>query len=145
MHQASHERSCLSLTTAAQVDKSVLQCTKGDAAEVLAREGLKVVTGTFTIGGQSHFTMEKHTTVAVPSEQGRMILHASTQAPDIARQFISAVLGCPPHKVEVNVSRLGGGFGSRCSTHASYPLSCSSFTLFTFVALLACNRQLVDF
>ena len=38
---------------------------------------------------------------------------APTQNPDGARKLVSQVLGVPPENVQVNITRIGGGFGRR--------------------------------
>lgn len=98
---------------AGKVEENALQADKGDIEKAFAKPGLKIFEGDFTFGGQSHFAMEKHTTTAVPDEQGRMIMYTATQGADMVRGFASAVLGRPSHKVEVNVKRLGGAFGAK--------------------------------
>jgi xanthine dehydrogenase molybdopterin-binding subunit B len=98
---------------AGKVDPNPLTCVKGDVSEVFGRDDVKIVEGSFTFGGQSHFTMEKQTTMAVPDERGRMICYTTTQAADLSRQYTSAVLGIPGNKVEINNRRCGGGFGSK--------------------------------
>jgi hypothetical protein len=81
---------------AGKVDPNPLTCVKGDVSEVFGRDDVKIVEGSFTFGGQSHFTMEKQTTMAVPDERGRMICYTTTQAADLSRQYTSAVLGLDP-------------------------------------------------
>ena len=43
----------------------------GDVEAAQKADGHVTVEGTFNIGGQSHFCMEKHTAVAVPGEGDR--------------------------------------------------------------------------
>ena len=90
-------------------------CTNaaGDVDKALAADGIKVVEGQFSLGGQSHFCMEKHTTMAVPEENGRMVLHSSTQAPEFVRNFAAATLGVTGEKVQVITRRCGGAFGGK--------------------------------
>ena len=50
---------------------------------------------------------------AIPREDGQMSVYSSTQSPSAAQKHVAGVLGIPMHKVEVDVKRLGGGFGGK--------------------------------
>eukprot|EP00041_Stephanoeca_diplocostata_P035109 m.1226721 g.1226721 ORF g.1226721 m.1226721 type:complete len:1408 (-) comp24639_c0_seq1:828-5051(-) len=88
---------------------------KGDVEAAFNSSDMTVVEGHLDIGGQCHFAMEKHTTTAVPDEQGVMKLFAATQAPDMVRGMVSAVLAKSGERVHVVHRRSGGGFGSKFS------------------------------
>ncbi|MCP5050870.1 MAG: molybdopterin-dependent oxidoreductase, partial [bacterium] len=72
-----------------------------------------VVSGRVDSGGQEHFYMETQGALAVPVENGNFKVYSSTQAPTATQRIIARVLGLPMHKVEVDVRRLGGGFGGK--------------------------------
>jgi xanthine dehydrogenase large subunit len=72
-----------------------------------------VVEGRCEIGGQEHLYLETQRTRAVPREDGAMQVFSSTQGPAAVQHVVAAVLGRPMHKVEVDVKRLGGGFGGK--------------------------------
>ena len=72
-----------------------------------------VVDGRCEIGGQEHLYLETQRARAVPGEDGAMQVFSSTQGPAAVQHVVSAVLGRPMHKVEVDVKRLGGGFGGK--------------------------------
>ncbi len=72
-----------------------------------------VVSGRCEIGGQEHLYLETQRARAVPGEDGAMRVFSSTQGPAAVQHVVSAVLGRPMHKVEVDVKRLGGGFGGK--------------------------------
>ena len=72
-----------------------------------------VVDGRCEIGGQEHLYLETQRARAVPREDGAMHVFSSTQGPAAVQHVVSAVLGRPMHKVEVDVKRLGGGFGGK--------------------------------
>ena len=86
----------------------------GDAVDdALAEPGLVVVRGELRIGGQEHFYLECHTTLAVPVDGGLGLeLHSSTQAPSKV-QATAAVCKLPQHRVACHTKRLGGGFGGK--------------------------------
>lgn len=46
-------------------------------------------------------------------DQGRLVLHASTQVPWHLRRIVARVIGLPENKVRVIKERLGGGFGAK--------------------------------
>ena len=72
-----------------------------------------VVDGRCEIGGQEHLYLETQRARAVPKEDGAMQVFSSTQGPAAVQHVTAAVLGRPMHKVEVDVKRLGGGFGGK--------------------------------
>jgi xanthine dehydrogenase large subunit len=62
--------------------------------------------------GQEHLYIETQGAYAVPTEQGIKI-YSSTQGPTAVQRAISKVTGLPMHQIEVDVTRLGGGFGGK--------------------------------
>ena len=83
------------------------------------------VEGSLQIGGQSHFAMEKHTCVATPDEQGRLVIYASTQLPDHTRLLVAANLGLDVSKVQVIVKRLGGSYGAKLDKSFWSTIACA--------------------
>ena len=72
-----------------------------------------VVVGRCEIGGQEHLYLETQRARAIPTEDGAMRVFSSTQGPAAVQHVTAEVLGLPMHKVEVDVKRLGGGFGGK--------------------------------
>ncbi|XP_069743877.1 xanthine dehydrogenase/oxidase isoform X2 [Narcine bancroftii] len=73
-----------------------------------------IIEGEMHIGGQEHFYLETHSTVAVPKgEEGEMELFISTQSPSQSQSLIAKVLGVPTNRIVCRVKRLGGGFGGK--------------------------------
>ena len=72
-----------------------------------------VVEGTAEMGGQEHVYLETHAAYTWPTEGGALKVFSSTQAPWYVQKGISRVLGLPLHKIEVDVARIGGGFGGK--------------------------------
>jgi xanthine dehydrogenase large subunit len=72
-----------------------------------------VESGRADSGGQEHFYLETQSALAVPGESGTMRVHSATQAPTATQKVVARVLGLPMHAVEVDVRRLGGGFGGK--------------------------------
>ncbi len=72
-----------------------------------------IVQGQCETGGQEHVYLETQRCRAVPLEGGRVRLYSSTQAPSVVQRAVASVLGLQQHDVEVEVKRLGGGFGGK--------------------------------
>ncbi len=72
-----------------------------------------VVEGRCEIGGQEHLYLETQRARAVPGEDGAMRVFSSTQGPAAVQHVVATVLGRSMHKIEVDVKRLGGGFGGK--------------------------------
>ncbi|XP_036603994.1 xanthine dehydrogenase/oxidase isoform X1 [Trichosurus vulpecula] len=92
---------------------SELKIEKGDLKKGFA-EADNVVSGELYIGGQEHFYLETHCTIAVPKgEAGEMELFVSTQNTMKTQSFVAKVLGVPANRIAVRVKRMGGGFGGK--------------------------------
>lgn len=72
-----------------------------------------VVEGSIEIGGQEHLYLETNRARAIPQENGRLKVYSSTQSPSAEQKNIAQVLGIPMHLVEIDVRRIGGGFGGK--------------------------------
>ncbi len=76
------------------------------------------LTGSVTIGGQDHFYLEGQIAVAVPQEDGGMLVISSTQHPSEVQHLVAHALGKHSHDVTVQCRRMGGGFGGKESQPA---------------------------
>jgi xanthine dehydrogenase large subunit len=81
-----------------------------DAALAAAPHRLK---GRLRTGGQDHFYLEGQIAVAVPREDGGMLVQSSTQHPTEVQHGVAHVLGLPFAAVTVEVRRMGGAFGGK--------------------------------
>lgn len=63
--------------------------------------------------GQEHLYLETQGCYAVPQENGSIKITSSTQGPTQVQKTVARVLGVPMHKIEIDVIRLGGGFGGK--------------------------------
>lgn len=72
-----------------------------------------VFEGSVEMGGQEHLYIETQGAYAYPLEGGYIKVHSSTQGPTAVQKTISRAIGLPMHMVEVDVVRLGGGFGGK--------------------------------
>ncbi|OGR99308.1 MAG: hypothetical protein A2016_05905 [Elusimicrobia bacterium GWF2_62_30] len=75
-----------------------------------------VAQGRLASGPQEHFYFETQRALAVPGEHDTIKVHASAQSPGAFHHHLAEVLGIPMHKVELDIRRLGGGFGGKEST-----------------------------
>src|SRR4029077_16822926 len=69
--------------------------------------------GSVTIGGQDHFYLEGQIAIALPQEDGAMLIHSSTQHPSEVQQIVAHALSRRAHDVTVQCRRMGGGFGGK--------------------------------
>ncbi len=63
--------------------------------------------------GQEHLYIETQGAYAVPMEGGGIKVYSSTQGPTAVQRAVCRVTGLAMHQVEVDVQRLGGGFGGK--------------------------------
>lgn len=75
--------------------------------------------------GQEHLYIETQGAYAVPSEGGAIRVYSSTQGPTAVQRACSKVLGIPMHLIEVDVTRLGGGFGGKEDQANAWAALCS--------------------
>ncbi len=72
-----------------------------------------VLEGETFSNGQEHLYLETQGCYAIPQENGSIKLISSTQGPTAVQKITARVLGVPMLKIEVDVIRLGGGFGGK--------------------------------
>jgi xanthine dehydrogenase large subunit len=85
---------------------------RGTPATVLAAAPRRLQ-GTVVIGGQDHFYLEGQIAIAIPQEDGAMLIHSSTQHPTEVQHIVAHALGVHAHSVTVLCRRMGGGFGGK--------------------------------
>jgi xanthine dehydrogenase large subunit len=90
---------------------------RGTPAPILASSAHRLQ-GTVVIGGQDHFYLEGQAAVAVPQEDGAMLIHSSTQHPTEVQHIVAHALGTGAHDITVHCRRMGGGFGGKESQPA---------------------------
>ncbi|MBL8125356.1 MAG: molybdopterin-dependent oxidoreductase [Pyrinomonadaceae bacterium] len=84
----------------------------GDTAEAF-EHCEHVFEGRTEQNGQEHLYIETQGAYAVPTENGGLRVYSSTQGPTAVQRAVCRVTGLPMHQVEVDVQRLGGGFGGK--------------------------------
>ncbi|MFD0915908.1 xanthine dehydrogenase molybdopterin binding subunit [Pseudahrensia aquimaris] len=85
---------------------------QGDAAGAM-KKASRIFEGKFRIGGQDHFYLEGQIAYAIPGENGEMTLWSSTQHPTEVQLHVAEFLGQPANDLDVQVRRMGGGFGGK--------------------------------
>jgi xanthine dehydrogenase large subunit len=72
-----------------------------------------IVEGRADTNGQEHLYIETQGAYAIPQEAGGIRLYSSTQGPTAVQRAVARSSGLPMHQIEVDVTRLGGGFGGK--------------------------------
>lgn len=72
-----------------------------------------IIDGKVESGSQEHLYLETQGAIAIPVEGGGIKIISSTQGPTAVQKIASRVLNLPMNKIEVDVPRLGGGFGGK--------------------------------
>ncbi|MEV8368464.1 xanthine dehydrogenase molybdopterin binding subunit [Microbacterium sp. NPDC064584] len=85
---------------------------RGDAAAALS-EAAFVLEGVTEFGGQEHFYLETHASLAHVDSEGQVFVESSTQHPSETQEIVAHVLGIPSHRVTVQALRMGGAFGGK--------------------------------
>ncbi len=92
------------------LDPHILQQGNAQAAISSAPNRL---TGEISTGGQEHFYLEGQVSMALPEEDGDILILTSSQHPSEIQQLIAHSLGKPINAVTVEVRRMGGAFGGK--------------------------------
>ncbi|QFI38435.1 xanthine dehydrogenase molybdopterin binding subunit [Moritella marina ATCC 15381] len=90
-----------------------------------------ILEGSIHIGGQEHFYLETQAASVMPTEDGGMIVYASTQNPTEVQKLVAEVIGVPMHKVVIDMRRMGGGFGGKETQAAGPACLCAVFAKLT--------------
>lgn len=75
--------------------------------------------------GQEHLYIETQGAYGLPTENGSIRLYSSTQGPTAVQRTVAKVLGIPMHQIEVDVTRLGGGFGGKEDQASAWASLCA--------------------
>ena len=84
-----------------------------------------VFQGVADTNGQEHLYIETQGAYALPVENGAIRVISSTQGPTAVQKHAAEVLGIPMHRVEVDTTRLGGGFGGKEDQATSWAALCA--------------------
>ncbi|WP_395831510.1 xanthine dehydrogenase molybdopterin binding subunit, partial [Elstera sp.] len=103
---------------------------RGDATAAIAGAAHRFA-GTLDMGGQDHFYLEGQISLAIPTEEGGVLVYCSTQHPSEVQHLVAHALGIPDALVTVEVRRLGGGFGGKETQAAQFAALAAIFALKT--------------
>jgi xanthine dehydrogenase large subunit len=81
--------------------------------------------------GQEHLYIETQGAYAVPMENGGIKVFSSTQGPTAVQRAVCRVTSLAMHQVEVDVQRLGGGFGGKEDQANAWAAICAVGTQLT--------------
>lgn len=84
-----------------------------------------VFEGIAETNGQEHLYIETQGAYAVPAENNAIKVYSSTQGPTAVQKHMAAVLGIPMHRVEIDTTRLGGGFGGKEDQATAWAVFCA--------------------
>jgi len=88
------------------------QLLKGEPDAVLASADI-VIEGRLHIGGQEHLYLEGQASIAIPTDEGGLLIYTSSQHPTEVQKLVAEVCSLPFNQVCVEVRRMGGGFGGK--------------------------------
>jgi len=71
------------------------------------------------VRGQEHFYLEGQVSLCVPTEDEGVLVYSSSQHPSEVQKLVARVLGIALREVQVEVRRMGGGFGGKESQAAA--------------------------
>jgi xanthine dehydrogenase large subunit len=89
-----------------------LKLVRGDPDAALAAAPHRL-SGRLETGGQDHFYLEGQIAMALPRDDGSLLVLSSTQHPTEVQHGVAHLLGLPFAAVTVEVRRMGGGFGGK--------------------------------
>ncbi|MEI6059317.1 MAG: xanthine dehydrogenase molybdopterin binding subunit [Bacteroidota bacterium] len=87
-----------------------IECGEVDAA---LKAAPYTISGELETGAQEHWYLETQSALAIPGEGREMLMHASSQNPAETQAIVAEVLGLAKNEVDVEVRRMGGGFGGK--------------------------------
>jgi len=84
--------------------------------------------GNTETNGQEHLYIETHGAYAVPQENAAIRIYSSTQGPTQVQRTTARVLNVPMNFIEVDTTRLGGGFGGKEDQATTWGVLCALAT-----------------
>jgi xanthine dehydrogenase large subunit len=90
-----------------------------------------IIEGLVESGGQEHIYMETQASLSIPKEDGDLLVYSGTQNPSTVQNIIANILGFDMNKIEVDVKRLGGGFGGKEDQATHWAAICALGTYHT--------------
>lgn len=92
------------------------------------QQATHIIEGIAETNGQEHLYIETQGAYALPGEHNAIRIFSSTQGPTAVQRHAAVVLGLPMHRIEVDVTRLGGGFGGKEDQATAWAIFCALAT-----------------
>ena len=89
------------------------------------KDCVHIFEGIAETNGQEHLYIETQGAYAMPAENNAIKVYSSTQGPTAVQRHMAAVLGIPMHRIEIDTTRLGGGFGGKEDQATSWAIFCA--------------------
>ena len=89
------------------------------------KDCVHVFEGIAETNGQEHLYIETQGAYAIPAENAAIKVYSSTQGPTAVQRHMAAVLGIPMHRIEIDTTRLGGGFGGKEDQATPWAIFCA--------------------
>jgi xanthine dehydrogenase large subunit len=83
-----------------------------------------VFEGVANTNGQEHLYIETQGAYSIYTEGDSLKIYSSTQGPTAVQKQVARVLGIPMHRIEIEVGRLGGGFGGKEDQATAWAVFC---------------------
>jgi xanthine dehydrogenase large subunit len=96
----------------------------GDSAAALAQASHRLQ-ARLDLGGQDQFYLEGQIAMALPREDGDMLIYASTQHPSEVQHTVAKALNKASNQIMVECRRMGGAFGGKESQPALIACVCA--------------------
>jgi xanthine dehydrogenase large subunit len=96
----------------------------GDSAGAFGK-CIHVFEGSAETNGQEQLYIETQGAYALPVENNAFRVYSSTQGPTAVQRHMAAVLNVPMHRLEIDVPRLGGGFGGKEDQATPWAVFCA--------------------
>ncbi len=103
-----------------------------------------VFEGIAETNGQEHLYIETQGAYAIPGENAAIKVYSSTQGPTAVQRHMAAVLGLPMHKLEIDTTRLGGGFGGKEDQATAWAVFCALATYHLNKPVKYCLHRMED-
>jgi xanthine dehydrogenase large subunit len=84
-----------------------------------------IVEGQTSTNGQEHLYIETQGAYAIPGENATIKIYSSTQGPTAVQRTAARVLAMPMNQIEVDTTRLGGGFGGKEDQATTWAVLCA--------------------
>lgn len=94
--------------------------------------------------GQEHLYIETQGAYTIPQENDCIKVYSSTQGPTAVQRHMAAVLKIPMHRLEVDVTRLGGGFGGKEDQATAWAILCALATYHLKKPVKYCLHRMED-